>query len=72
MVNKPRCVGYIGQWIKILEGRGGKRCDRRRKRDSSTQYYNIIVGLDSMWVDVELVTVAVYWHRRRRDGNITI
>ena len=53
-------VGYIGQWIKILEGRGGKRCDRRRERDSSTQYYNIIVGLDSMWVDVELVTVAVY------------
>ena len=40
--------------------------------NTSTQYYNVIVRLDSIWVDMELVTVAVYWYRRRRDGNITI
>ena len=39
---------------------------------TSTQYYNDIVRLDSIWVDMELVAVAVYWYTRRRDGNITI
>ena len=28
--------------------------------NTSTQYYNVIVRLDSIWVDMELVTVAVF------------
>lgn len=44
----------------------------KRVGSSSTQYDNVIVRLNSVWIGVELVTVAGYQYRRRRGGVATL